>query len=117
MTTRTPLELARNVLLHLGKMDATGTPDAADSTYIMARYEDMHAELLDEGIGYWPVDLIPAVIFEPLTHYVGLSVSKAFGGREMSIAEMEDGLAQCKRRIRRHAHKRSAELPVERELF
>jgi hypothetical protein len=116
MTTRTPTELAKNVLLHLNICDAQSSPSAADNDYLIARYRDIYEELSEDHIAYWPADEIPRVVFEPLTQYMALCVSKPFGV-SVAASEMEEGLRIFRRRLRRHTHRRSAELPATFEDF
>ena len=118
MATRTPTELANNVLLHLGVVASDATPSAADSSYVIKRYQDLYEELADpdEQIAYWDQDEIPRVVFESLTQLVALTVSNPFGF-PVSPQQLEAGIEIFKRRLRRHTHKRPAELPVEVEDF
>lgn len=118
MATRTPTELAANVLLHLGVVASDATPSAADSSYVIKRYQDLYEELADpdEHIVYWDQDAIPRVVFEPLTQLVALTVSTPFGF-PVTPQQLEAGIEIFKRRLRRHTHKRPAELPVEVDDF
>lgn len=117
-TTRTPSELATNVLLDLGIIPGDATPAAADSNYVIKRYEDLYEELADpeEQIVYWPLGEIPRAVFEPLTQIVSLTVAKAFGFPQ-TPQQLEQGMDVFKRRLRRHTHKRSAETAVGFEDF
>jgi len=44
-TTRTELELATNVLLHLNIISAEETPAPTDSNYVINRYRDLFNEM------------------------------------------------------------------------
>lgn len=116
MTTRTTTELATNVLLHLGIIPSGATPAAVDSNYVVARYLDLYEELRDDGMAYWTSTAIPRVVFEPLTQLMALTVSTPFGF-DVTPQALEDGIAIFKRRLRRHTHKRSAEISVEVDDF
>ena len=111
MTTRTQRSLAENVLRSLALIDATESPSADDNDYIVARYNDILAEMAEDNLAYWPADAIPLVIFEPLTLFVALSVSMAFG-IPMNGQNLEQGRMILQRRIRRHTQLRTAQMPV-----
>lgn len=111
MTTRTQRSLAENVLRALGLLDALDSPSAEDSSYVVARYNDILAEMSEDNLAYWPADVIPLVVFEPLTLLVALSVSPAYG-KPMTIENLEQARMAVKRRIRRHTQLRSAQMPV-----
>lgn len=117
-TTRTPSELATNVLLDLGVIDSHAAPAAADTNYVIKRYQDLFEELADpdEQIVYWELSDIPRAVFEPLTQLMSLTVAKAFGFPQ-TPQQLEQGMEIFKRRLRRHTHKRPAELPVEVEDY
>ncbi len=116
MSTRTEAQLAKNVLLHLGILAAEETPSAADSSYVIGRYEDALAELTEDNLAYWAADAIPQVIMEPLTQLIALMVSKPFGIM-VSPADMEQGRMVYQRRIRRHTRQLSASVATQWEDF
>lgn len=116
MTTRTEAELADNVLRDLGVLDALDTASSSDANYVIGRYRSLYEELADDQLAYWPVAEIPSVIFEALTQYVVLSVARPYG-KMVSAVDLEEGLRVIRRRLRRHAGKKSSGLPAEIEYY
>lgn len=115
-TTRTPLELATNVLLHLNIIAAEETPSPSDSNYVIKRYRDFYDEMaVDDGL-YWAADDVPAAIFEPLTQMVALLVMPAFG-KPVDPQTMDEGLRILRRRLRRTVNIRSADTATHFEDF
>ena len=115
---RTEEQLVNNVLLSIGVLDAYESASAADYSYVVGRYRDIHAELADDNyaLAYWRVDAIPETIFEPLTQLVAMSVMPAFGLRAMA-EQLEGSRRIVLARIRRHAQTRSANVPYESADF
>lgn len=113
---RTQQELATAVLRSLGLLDALHDPDAQDKAYIIARYEDIMAELRFEEVGYWENNAIPLEIFEPLVELVGLTVSGAFGMSAMA-ENIEGARRVLKGRLRRHTSKPVTGLAIRAEYF
>lgn len=121
-TTRTPLELATNVLLHLNIVAAEETPAPSDSNYVIKRYHDLFEEMGSNDETYWEVEAIPAAIVEPLTQMIALIVEKPFGkAAAMPPAEyaesLDEGLRVMRRRLRRTVNVRSAETATHFEDF
>ena len=116
MATRTKIDLATNVMRALGLVNADESPDPRDTSYVSGRYEDVLEELTDDELVYWTSNAIPSVIFEPLTQLVALSVGEAFGLPAMS-ENLDEGRRLLKRRLRRHAGKKSAGTAAEFEDF
>ncbi|MBK8467831.1 MAG: hypothetical protein IPL32_18625 [Chloracidobacterium sp.] len=115
-TTRTRTQFATAVLRHLGLVDAQASAPAADVAYVNERYEAILAEMDDQSMAFWEDDAIPAVIYEPLLQFVGLSVGTAFG--VPSLAEnIEAARMAYMRRIRRHTQKKSNGTPVMVDQF
>lgn len=121
-TTRTELELATNVLLHLNIIAAEETPAPTDSNYVINRYRDLFNEMSLNEETYWTVTAVPAEIFEPLTQMVAMIVEKPFGkAAAMQPAEyavsLDEGLRVMRRRLRRTVNTRSAETSTHFEDF
>lgn len=115
-TTRNPLELATNVLLHLNIVAAEETPAPSDSNYVIKRYHDLFEEMGSNDETYWEVEAIPAAIVEPLTQMVALLVMPAFG-KPVDAVSMDEGLRVLRRRLRRTVNVRSAETATHFEDF
>lgn len=115
-TTRTPLELATNVLLHLNIIAAEETPAATDSNYVKKRYYDFFDEMSVNDEIYWSQDTIPAAVFEPLTQMMALIVMPAFG-KPVDPGSMDEGLRILRRRLRRTVNTKSDELATQFEDF
>jgi hypothetical protein len=115
-TTRTPSELAKNVLLAPNIIAAEETPSAADSQYVIQRYTDLFEEMMVNDEFYWPLNEIPAAVFEPLTEMMVLIISPAFG-EPVDAASMDEGLRILRRRLRRTVNIKSDELATQFEDF
>lgn len=113
-TTRTPLELATNVLLHWNIISAEDTPAPSDSNYIIRRYHDLYESMSLDDETYWGVSAIPAAIFEPLTQMMALIVMAPFGKMPSGLTpsqyaqSLDEGLRVLRRLLRRTTHVRSA---------
>jgi hypothetical protein len=115
-TTRTPLELATNVLLHLNIIAAEETPSPSDSNYVIKRYRDLFEEMSVNDETYWSVNDVPAAIVEPLTQMVALLIMPAFG-KPVDPQSMDEGLRILRRRLRRTVNIRSADTATHFEDF
>lgn len=121
-TTRTDLELATNVLLHLNVIAAEETPAPSDSNYVIKRYNDLFNEMASNDETYWTIDAVPSEIFEPITQMVALIVEKPFGKAAPMApsdyaASLDEGLRIMRRRLRRTVNVRSAETATHFEDF
>ena len=76
---RTRIELASSVLRKLGVIDAHSSPSAADSDYVIAQYDEMHAVLTDTNRAYWDADEIPLAVYQIIVRLVANDVAGAFG--------------------------------------
>jgi len=122
-TTRTPLELATNVLLHWNIIAAEETPSPTDSQYVIKRYTDLYETMSVDDETYWAVDAIPAAIFEPLTQMMALIVMAPFGKMPAGMTpsqyaqSLDEGLRVLRRLLRRTTNVRSAETTTYAEDF
>lgn len=99
--TKTAIELATAVLRDNGKLAAEGTISAADSEYIIGKYQSKLEDWREEGLVYWTYNAIPSVVFDTLSALVWNEVSNAFGVRVTPEDRMQRETILL-RRLRRH---------------
>ena len=115
----TTTELADEVLRALAVVPSVETPDTEDRTYVIGRYQMLHAELSGEGqkLTYWEVDEdIPAEVFNMLVDAVVLEAGPAFG-RAVSVLEKMQQREVVMRRLRRHVQVQSANTPARADYY
>jgi len=115
----TTTQLADEVLRALAVVDGAETPDTTDRTYVVGRYEMLHAELSGEGqkLTYWESDEdIPSEVFNMMVDAVVLEAGPAFG-RAVSIMEKMQQREVVMRRLRRHVQMQSAGTPVRADFY
>lgn len=110
MATRSTQQMATDVMLDLGLIEASQSPSATDADYIKRRYADLMEELRDDLICYWPDNAIPVVVYERIIKLVGLSVGGAFGLPMPSGRAFEVEMQAAKNRVRKHTALRSSGL-------
>jgi hypothetical protein len=76
MATKT--DIAKDVLKHVGILDASETPSAADDADVKKVIDGYHAQLLNDGIAYWPNDDYPEHVRFPFVRYVAPTVARMF---------------------------------------
>lgn len=110
---KTQAELATGVLRLLGIVDATASPSAVDSAYVVKTYTDTHPYWLDLGLAYWPVAEIPDAVFPMLIALTANRAQNAFGSDLAQTLEAmlarEDALLVP---LRRHCSKRASGVPM-----
>lgn len=79
MASRTAEQLAARVLENLNFARPGEDADVADVERIIDRYQTMHADLVDNGDAYWPVDAIPLPVFDAMGWLVAIEVAPGFG--------------------------------------
>lgn len=122
MADRTKRQLVSAALITLRVIGATETPTADDYDEVAGTYDDLHAELRDEGLCYWPntgndVAEIPRAIFQALALIVAHDSADAFGKEAPSVQREGDGAQLSARnyglsRIRRHMAKKPSGEPT-----
>ena len=113
---KTKRELVSDALVALRVIGAAETPTAEDYDEVADTYDDVLAELRDEGLCYWPntgndVAEIPQSIFQALVLIVAHDCSDAFGKDSPTVQREGDGAELSARnyglaRLRRHMRKR-----------
>jgi len=113
MITRTTTELMTDVLIaKLTEVGATETPEAQDAKLVKDKYSDLYAELVDEGIAYWPEEEIPVVVFDRLSSFVANRVAPSFG------RPFDEGLDRLNlQKLKKHTAKSASKLPVPADFF
>lgn len=100
--SRTKAELAAAVLRDLGIVDALSSPSAADSAFVIQKYEDAYAYYEDLGLTYWTdTDDIPSAVFAMLVDLIANRCMNAFGVAQ-SFDEMMNREETLLKRLRRH---------------
>lgn len=119
MSTRTTTELAVAVLRHLSVLDASqddSDADADDLAHIQALYADKFEELNDMELTYWAPDEVPRPIFLAVRDLIANEARGTYG-EPMSPTAKEQEEIVILRRIRRHMHLRSSNLPTRAKYY
>lgn len=114
--TRTPAELALEVLRSMAVIDATESLTAEDQTYLTGIYYDCYEEMFDERLAYWLKDEIPRAIFSAIRDLIANEVRGAYGEPQSPEAKASNELV-IKMRIRRHVERKKDGRPVQAEYF
>lgn len=121
-TTKTPAELAINVMQKLSASDSNEVAiDANQEKIIIAHYVTKMAVLRDQELGYWDDDAIPLEVFEAVTKIIAQIAAPGMGeeiptemdeaGRLMQVGPL--GMKE----LREHTRKRRSGLPTPIEAF
>lgn len=112
---RTKRELVGAALGQLRIVGIGETPSAEDYANVADAYDDLHAELGDVGLCYWPntgndVEEIPTAIHNALVSIVAHDVADSYG-KEPGTVQGEDGRVVSDRvygmrQLRRHISRR-----------
>lgn len=115
---KTTTELATSVLRHLSVIDATESGDSEDITLIQDAYTDKWAELSAHGLEltYWPLAEIPEAVFTIMRDLVALEVMPAFG-QPINAADKMTSETIILKKLRRHVHTPSSNLPTYTDYF
>jgi len=105
MANRTIQDLAREVLIDLGRLDFLAEPRPEDKQRVERRYLNILDELADEDLVYWDADSIPKEVFEALIGLMRLVVGPGFGIPGTVDANLDAAMEGAKRRIRRRVRK------------
>lgn len=119
MSTKTTTELAVAVLRYLSVLDATqdeNDADADDITHVQDVYADKFAELSDMELTYWAADEVPSAIFLAVRDLVANELRGTYG-EVWPIQQKEADEIVILKRIRRHVHMRSSNLPVRAKFY
>lgn len=77
---KTKQKLAEEVLLELGKADATDPGESEeDIAFVKTRYEGVLRELADSDLVFWDEDAIDERVFTPLAKLIASECAQAFG--------------------------------------
>lgn len=103
----TKTQLATDVLMTMGVLDADGTPSASDLAYIGRIYDAKHGEWATRDLIYWPntgdnTAEIPVAVYVPLRDLIINQTSNAYGKAlrpVREIMETEEMLLKGLRRV------------------
>lgn len=112
---KTKNDLIRAVLSQLRIIGSVGDPSAEDASDVADHYDDVYAQLVDQGLCYWTntdrtTEEIPDVVFRPLANIVSAEACDSFG-KEEPVTYDETGekipvRAKGYRDLRRHMSKK-----------
>lgn len=103
----------RDVLINkLTEYSSTETPEAQDARDVKDKYSDIYAELVDDGIAYWPEEEIPVVVFDRVSSLVANRIAPAFGRPHDEVFDQ-----RMISKLKKHTAKTSSNLPVPTEYF
>lgn len=85
---RTAKSLAADIASGLNLLRPGEDLSVDDESLIIARYRDLHAELVDRGAAYWPWDSIPAAAFNRLSEFCQVEVAPRFGALPIVLAAL-----------------------------
>jgi len=109
--SKTQAELATAVLRDLGIVNATDSPSAADSAYVLGKYTTTLEEWADNDLAYWAANEIPEAIFDAVTALIANRCMNAFGIGQ-SLDEQYQREIVLLRPLRRHCAKRRSGKPI-----
>lgn len=126
MALRTRRDLVTAVLSQLRVIGADETPDAADFADVTAHYADLHDELKDNGLCYWPNTAddtaeIPGAIFRALANVLAEDASDSFGKEPPKLQDNDGQVITGRpfglRQIRKHMAKKPSGEPTPFSIF
>ena len=77
--TKSIQDLATRVLQELQIVSATEEPTAHDADFVREEYLSAVLELEYLGAAAWPEDVIPDVVFRPLSRYLAARLAAPYG--------------------------------------
>lgn len=113
---KTEAELATAVLRDLGIVDALSSPSAADSAFVIAKYEDAYSYYQDLELAYWTVTSIPQAVFLMLVDLIANRCMNAFGIGQ-SLDEMQSREEMLLKRLRRHVSRGKTGKPIKATYY
>lgn len=112
---KTEAELARRVMLKMGKIDAETSPTAADQDFVISEYRSKYEEWKAEDLVYWSLsttdDVIPEAVFPVVVRLVLNEVQGAFG-LPSTLEETEARNITLMRQLRRHMARQKTGMPT-----
>jgi hypothetical protein len=108
--TKTAKQLALDIAGGLNMLRPGEPFEADDEAVIIQRYRDLHAELVDRQVIYWPWDSIPDAVFNRLSEFCQVEVAPRFGALPIVLAALgvpnkAAAHEMCLRKLRLHVEK------------
>lgn len=123
MIVKTARELCINALQQKLQLYRPGiAPSASHIAACREEWDNLHAELVDEGIAYWDADEIPHAVFTRCAWLLAIEVAPSYGALPIVLQSIEQPSGEAAKgfiraRLRDHVAQTETHETVQGEYF
>jgi hypothetical protein len=97
-------------------------PSARETEYLIEQWEEIHAELVDEGIAYWDANEIPMAVFARCAWLVAVVSAPGYGMLPIVLQALrqptaEDAVSGIKAQLRKHVAQNATYEPIQVDIY